>query len=412
MEIVTTIIKYGSIFFGIYVQIFLLFTYLGWGSKKNNKDEIVELNVNGYIPNVAVIVPCFNEESGVVRTIDSLLASDYPKQFLEIIVVNDGSTDKTWEILKKYNNFSNIKLYTKQNGGKYTALNYGIETTKADIVGCLDADSTIAHDSIRQSIGYFLRDPDTFAVVPTMTVENPKTFIQLIQKVEFEAMLYMREMFGRLNAIFVAPGPLTLFRREVFQKLGPYRHGYLGEDLEIAIRMQYHGMKITYGSKSRVYTFGMKNFKTLIKQRVRWTYAFLMNIKDYRGMLFNPKFGHLGLLILPFALFAIGITIILFPIAIYQLLYSLFEWVQLINIHAFPHLGSLDLFYVSPNTLTLLGVISVGFGLFATIIGRSMNNQNLLSFDLITIIIYPFVSMWWIIKTTWKIIRSEQITWR
>ena len=236
-----------------------------------------------------------------MRTVESLLNSEYPADKLQIIVVDDGSKDRTWEILQQYKNNPRVSLYTKSNGGKFTALNFGLERTTADIVGCLDADSTIAPDAIYQSMLYFLKDAETYAVVPTMTIHNPKNFIQLIQKVEFEGALYMREVFGRLGSLFVAPGPLTLFRKEVFEKLGPYRHGHLGEDLEIAVRMQYNHMKIVYGNKSRVYTFGMKTLKTLLKQRVRWTNSFLMNLKDYKMMVFNPAYGHLGLLVFPVA---------------------------------------------------------------------------------------------------------------
>ncbi len=409
LDSLLTAIKYGAVFSGIYVQVFLLFTYLGWGSGRPEEND--QMFPENNLPTIGVIVPAYNEEVGVVRTVESLLNSDYPNHKLQIIVVDDGSKDGTWTILQKYADNPRVSLYTKENGGKYTALNLGLEKTTADIVGCLDADSTIAVDAIRQSAKYFLRDPETKAVVPTMTVDNPKTLIQFIQKVEFESALYMREVFGRLGTLFVAPGPLTLFRREVFDILGPYRHGYLGEDLEIAVRMQFNNMKIVYGNNVRIYTFGMKTLKTLLKQRVRWTYAFIMNMKDYRAMLFNPKYGHLGLFILPIAILGIILAIILTPIAIVQIFKSGLIYTQPLIWGVHPKF-EFDPFYLNSKSLTILALIALVFAISTVLIGRSLNKQKLWSFDLWTIIIYPFISTLWMLKTFWKMMRSEKVTWR
>lgn len=409
MDSLLNIIKYGAVFSGIYIQVFLLLTYLGWGK---GRPEIPDhIYTDDELPTVAVIVPCWNDGAGVVRTFESLLASDYPKEKLHIIFVDDGSTDDAWEVVQKYKENPQISLYHKENGGKYTANNFGLQHTQAQIVGCLDADSTVAVDAIRRSAEYFMRDAETFAVVPRMTIEHPKTFIQILQKVEFEGALYMRETFGMLGALFVAPGPLTLFRREVFERLGPYRHGYLGEDLEIAVRMQCNKMKITYGNKVQVYTFGMKTFKTLIKQRVRWTYAFIMNMKDYRRMLLNPEYGHLGLFIFPVAIMGILIAVILTPLALFQLLQSLIQYIEPLAWGVTPTVH-LDSFYIPTNALGILGMIALVFVASSILLGRSLNNQKLLSWDLGTLIIYPFVSAWWMVKTMWKVARSEKVTWR
>lgn len=404
------VIKYAPVFLGIYIQIFLLFTYLGWGKEDTSSEDLLISDTD--LPTVGIIIPCFNEEVGVVRTIESLLNCDYPAEKMDIIVINDGSTDKTWDILQQYVNNPRVSLYTKENGGKYTALNLGLTKTKAAIVGCLDADSTIAPDAVRQSAYYFLRDPEAYAVVPTMTVENPQTFIQFLQKVEFEGALYMRQVFGQLGALFVAPGPLTLFRKEVFEKLGPYKHGYLGEDLEIAVRMQFNKMKLVYGSKSRVYTFGMKTVATLLKQRVRWTYAFIMNMKDYRGMLLNPQHGHLGLFIFPIAILGIAFAVILTPVALFKIGSMAWSYIQPIIWGVSPIPQSIDTFYINTEALSLLGIIALGFAAAAIFIGRSLNKQKLLSIDLLTLFLYPFVSALWMFKTLWKIIRSERVTWR
>lgn len=407
---ILAILKYAPVFLGIYIQLFLLFTYLGWGT--DNTDDAENNYTDDQLPTIGVIIPCFNEEMSVLRTVDSLLAADYPHEKLQILVVNDGSTDKTWEMVQKYAGNPRVFLYSKQNGGKYTALNFGLEKTNAAIVGCLDADSTIAPDALKQSAYYFLNDSAAYAVVPTLIVENPKTFMQYVQKVEFEGALYMRKVFGSLGALFVAPGPLTLFRREVFEKLGPYRHGYLGEDLEIAVRMQFNKMKLIYGNKVNVYTFGMKTLKTLLKQRVRWTYAFIMNMKDYRKMLLNPEYGHLGLFIFPIALIGIVLAVVMVPIALFNLIKSLWMYLHPVFWGMKPAIPHIDGFFLSTQSMSLLAIIAITFATAAIFIGRSLNKQKMLSIDLFTLCIYPFVSALWMWKTIWKMVRSERITWR
>jgi cellulose synthase/poly-beta-1,6-N-acetylglucosamine synthase-like glycosyltransferase len=413
---VVQILKYITIFFGLYIQVFFLLNFLGWGEE--NEEKVAKLEVlDNELPTVAVIVPCYNEQESVTRTVNSLLGAHYPKNKLEILVVDDGSKDSTWKIVQQYVNNPQIKLYTKQNGGKYTALNYGLERTDADIVGCLDADSTINPNSIMQSVKTFLADKEAMAVVPAMTVENPKSFVQIIQKIEFESFLYMKKVFGVLHSLFVAPGPLTLFRKEVFEQLGPYRHGYLGEDLEIAVRMQFNHMKLVYADYSHVYTKGMPTLKTLLKQRVRWTYSFVNNMYDYKAMLFNPRYGHLGLFILPVTTLGLVLGLLAVPLIVYGLAVTFVHYVQPLFLGAQPSalVPHFDAFYITTNALPILGIITLIFAFAAIIIGRALNHerkQALITPDILSFLVYPFVSAWWTYKTLWKIIRSQQVTWR
>lgn len=411
---VVQILKYVIIFFGLYIQVFFLLNFLGWG--RNEAEEVENFEVDdAKLPTVSVIVPCYNEEEGVCRTVESLLATGYPK--LQILVIDDGSKDKTWSIVQKYKTNPCVALYTKQNGGKYTALNYGLERTNADIVGCLDADSTIHPGSLMASVKTFLMDQEAMAVVPAMTVENPKSLVQIIQKVEFESFLYMKKVFGVLRSLFVAPGPLTLFRKEVFEKLGPYRHGYLGEDLEIAVRMQFNHMKLVYADYSHVYTKGMPTLKTLLKQRVRWIYSFVNNMYDYRAMIFNPRYGHLGLFVLPVTIVGLVLGLVAVPLIVYGLIGTFYTYIQPLFLGANPSVlvPQFDAFYFTTGALPILGIITLIFAFAAIIIGRALNHERkqwLISPDMLAFLAYPFVSAWWTYKTVWKIIRSQQVTWR
>lgn len=405
-------VNLGLVFIGIYVQIFLLFTYLGWGRKASAglKTDWAD----DELPTVGIIIPCWNEEKSVGRTFDSLFAADYPKDKLEIIFVDDGSTDNTWQAVQKYADHPQVRLYRKENGGKYTALNLGLEKATADIVGCLDADSTIEPDAIRQSAYRFLQDPETMSVVPAMTVENPKSLMQHIQKVEFESVIYLRETFSFLGALFITSGPLSLFRKEVFQKIGGYRFGFQGEDLEIAMRMQYNRMKIVFNRSTRVYTHGMRTWKTLLKQRVRWTYSFLMNAVEYRRMFFNPEYGHLGVFILPIGYLGNVAAVILIPFLVYNLAFGAWNLIHPIMLGIYPTFSApnLDPFFFSITALSVLGAIALVLGFVSIFIGRSMLRQKSLSLDLLAYVLYPFLSMLWTTKAVWKTVAGRTVTWR
>lgn len=112
-----------------------------------------------------------------------------------------------------------------------------------------------------------------------------------------------------MHAIHIAPGPFSFFRREVFDTIGIYKHAHNTEDMEIAMRMQKHGLKIAHAPRAVVYTSSPNTIKKLYKQRVRWVSGFLGNLMDYRRMLFNKKHGDLGLIVLPMALLSILLTI-------------------------------------------------------------------------------------------------------
>ena len=412
MHSVGDVIDLLVIFIGIYVQLFLFFTYLGWGAKK--KPEIKNVWSDSQLPTVGIIIPCWNEEKTVSRTLDSLLAADYPREKLEVIIVDDGSKDNTWEAVQKYASNPQIRMYQKENGGKYTALNFGIEKATASIIGCLDADSTIAPDSIKSSVYKFLDDAEVMSVVPAMTIENPQSLIQLIQKVEFESVIYLRQAFSFLGALFIASGPLSLFRKEVFERTGGYRHAYLGEDLELSMRMQFNHMKIIYNPESHVYTHGPKTWKALLKQRVRWTYSFFKNAADYKGMFFNREYGHLGMFILPVGWIGNVVTVLLVPFLVYNLGVALVHVIQplvwgVYPVLTMPSFGSL---FVGIGAISILGVIAIIFGFLGVMIGRSTINQKFWSLDLITYLLYPFLSMVWTVKATWKTIAGSVVTWR
>jgi cellulose synthase/poly-beta-1,6-N-acetylglucosamine synthase-like glycosyltransferase len=224
-------------------------------------------------PTVSIAVPCWNEGKTVEATVNSLLALDYPKDKLQIWVVDDGSTDNTWEIIQKFadkEKYPQLTVRHKENGGKHTVLNYVIENTQAEVFGCLDADSYVLPDTLKNMVREF-EDEKVMAVTPMLIVKDPKNLIQAMQSVEYNVGLIIRKIFSPINAIHVTPGPFSLFRKVVFEKIGGYRPAHNTEDMEITFRMQKNFMKIVSSTNAFVETSTPDTIKKIYKQRVRWT---------------------------------------------------------------------------------------------------------------------------------------------
>lgn len=410
MELIHQGFLYAALFLTLYFQIFLLLTYFGW-SKKEKYEGFTDNNM----PTVSIMIPCWNEEKTVKKTIESLLEMDYPKDKLFVVVIDDGSTDNTWQVVQEYAHHPQVRLLQKQNeGSKYAALNYGLDHIHTDIVGCLDADSRVDKQALRYSIIPF-SNPEIMCVVPSMVIDQPKTFWQHMQKPEYELGIYLRKVFSSLGSLYITPGPFSIFRRSVFDKIGYYNEAHHTEDLEIALRMQVNGMRIVHASDSLVYTHGPKTWPTLLKQRIRWNYGGLKNIlSDYRYMLFDKKFGNLGAFVLPVAMAANVIAIVMFPFIIWSLVHSIyltgFEWISRDFALKAP---SFDLFYFSNQSSGYLALILLCITMLIMYISRrNILRTRLFTFDLLTFFVYPFFSTWWLLRSVYNFITSKKSAWR
>ncbi len=285
------------LFASLYIQVFLIITLVEHRDSLKNKPRSAISHYND-LPTVSIIVPCFNEEATVIGTIDSLKKLNYPAEKLSILAVDDGSTDDTWSYLKKYENDPQIRIFKKENGGKHTAVNLGIEKSSSDIVGCLDADSFVHPEALNRIMPLF-SDPAVAAVTPAVRVRAPQNILEHIQHAEYNIGIFLRKMYSTFNAIHVTPGPFSMFRRSVFSVVGPFKSAYNTEDLEMALRLHKHNMKIENAEHAYVYTTPPSTVRALVKQRVRWTTGFLLNVRDYRHMLFSRKHGQIGTFTLP-----------------------------------------------------------------------------------------------------------------
>ena len=260
---------------------------------------------------VTIIIPAYNEEESIARTIKSALSLDYRRDKLEIIIVDDGSSDKTYEIAKKFVSKVNpmIKVLTKSNGGKGSALNLGIKHAKGDIIISMDADSFVKPDALKKMVPYFDNE-EVMAVTPSMGVYEPKGILQRVQQVEYYIGVFLRKSLATINAIHITPGAFSAYRKSFFLKHGGYAENNITEDLEIALRIQSKGYIIQNAPKSVVYTMAPKKFRELLFQRRRWYVGLMKNLWNYKH-LYGFKNGPLGTLVLPVAASTIILSVFL-----------------------------------------------------------------------------------------------------
>ncbi|MBI4448065.1 glycosyltransferase family 2 protein [Candidatus Woesearchaeota archaeon] len=285
-------------FVALYFSIFLLSIFL-FEPKVHLKDFKVW-------PKVSIIIPAWNEEICLTETIESVLAIDYPKKRLEVIVVDHGSTDKTGEIADSYNGqvfVLHLKRGLKDN--KAVAINAALKRVSGEFVACLDADSVVEPAALKEMLPYF--DADEVAVVtPIMLVKTPKNLLQKLQKYEYIVSILIKRIAAFINCIYVAPGPFSIYRTKILKQLGGFDEAAIAEDMEIVYRIQkenYVAKQCLHGGRS--YAEAPKSLKDLYAQRKRWYGGSISNLYQYRQMTLNKDYGDFGFFQMPRNIFGI-----------------------------------------------------------------------------------------------------------
>jgi len=379
------------------------------------KDDILPVD----LPTATIVIPCFNEEESIFGTVESLLALDYPKDKLKIMIIDDGSTDNSWNLMQKYKDHPLIELYKKENGGKHTALNYAISKSQSDIIGCLDADSFVSPNALKDIASYF-SNAETMAVTPAIKIHEPDNILRKVQKVEYDWGIFLRKMLSFVDALYVTPGPFSFFRREVFEKLGPYKKAHNTEDMEMAMRLQTHNYKIKNCHTAFVYTIAPHKFSKLFTQRLRWTYGFLKNVIDYKHLFFNKTQGNLGFFVLPVMIISAASTLWLTGSFVWHLFSRVNNWFlnwQAVNFNLRPlnifHIN-FEWFYLNTNIVTFVAIFSVILMITFVLLGRKISDGKIkLRTDLLYFfVIYPFIAPTWLVKSVYNIIMSKKTSWR
>ncbi|PJJ83764.1 glycosyltransferase [Mucilaginibacter auburnensis] len=272
---------------------------------------------------VSIIVPAYNEEVTVVKSLRSLLNIDYPE--FELIFIDDGSKDNTLKVVtEEFADEKRITILTKPNGGKASALNFGIAHAKYDFAVCIDADTQLKNDAVYHLMTYFT-DDEVGAVAGTVKVGNETNIITKWQSIEYITAQNMdRRAFDLINSITVVPGAIGAFRKSAVDEAGGFTSDTLAEDCDLTMRILKCGYIIRNAAEAVAYTEAPETLGGLLKQRFRWSFGVIQSFWKNRNALFNKKFKSFGMVGMPNILIFQIILPLFSPLADLMMIFGLF----------------------------------------------------------------------------------------
>jgi cellulose synthase/poly-beta-1,6-N-acetylglucosamine synthase-like glycosyltransferase/spore germination protein YaaH/peptidoglycan/xylan/chitin deacetylase (PgdA/CDA1 family) len=256
--------------------------------------------IAAYRPQVAVLIPAYNEEKVIERTIQGALDSDYPN--LRVIVIDDGSKDRTLEIARRAfaaeEAAGRVLILTRPNGGKAEALNFGLEHIgDAELFVGIDADTIIAPDAIARLVPHFL-NPNVAAVAGNAKVGNRVNLWTRWQALEYiTSQNFERRALNTMGAVSVVPGAIGAWRIEAVREAGGYHVDTVAEDADLTMALLRNGHRVEYEDLALAFTEAPTNANALMRQRFRWSFGILQAVFKHRGV-FARK-GALGFVALP-----------------------------------------------------------------------------------------------------------------
>ncbi|WP_226036115.1 polysaccharide deacetylase family protein [Aquibacillus saliphilus] len=249
-------------------------------------------------PFVSVIIPAYNEENVINKTIESILKSN--DQNLEVLVVDDGSKDQTsLAVSRMYDADKKVFLFQKTNGGKASAINLGIRKAKGDIFIAIDADTVVSPDSISMLIRHF-SDKNIAAVSGNVRVGNKKNLLTSWQHIEYVTGFNLeKRAFATLKCVPVVPGAIGAWRKQVVEDLGYFTDDTLAEDTDMTLKIIREGYKVEIDEQAYAYTEAPATIRDFLKQRFRWTYGTLQCFWKHKKAVGGIKHKSLGFIALP-----------------------------------------------------------------------------------------------------------------
>jgi peptidoglycan-N-acetylglucosamine deacetylase len=250
-------------------------------------------------PPVSVIVAAYNEEKVIANTLWDLLGSTYSGE-LEVLVIDDGSTDQTSDVVTDISNKDpRVRLLRQSNQGKALALQRGIQSASHDTLVMLDADTRFESGTIGRLVQP-LGDPSVAAVSGHAMVGNPRTFMARCQSLEYLSAFNLdRRAFHELGCITVAPGAVSALRRDRVIEVGGISTDTLAEDTDLTLTLHKAGYRIVYAPKAVAWTEAPETMSALVKQRFRWAFGTLQCLWKHSDLLFSLQHKSLGWFCIP-----------------------------------------------------------------------------------------------------------------
>ncbi len=406
-----SVLLYVTSYFGLFTAILFFLSFF------HNKKKLANPTPKD-LPGVTIAVPALNEQATIAATLKSLLQLDYPKKKMDIIVIDDGSTDKTYEIAMKFKKQypDRIRVFRKdKNSGKADSLNLALRHSRGELFGALDADSFVDQDCLKKMVGHFTKK-QIMAVTPSLKIHKPKGLWQNIQYIEYLIGVYLRKVFAYFGSIHVTPGPFTIFRKSFFDMYGGYDEDNLTEDIEVALRIQSKNYIIENSMDASVRTVGPRSFGALYHQRRRWYLGFVNNVLNYKS-LFSKKHGNLGLFVLPGAFISIFLVVALFLYLFFKTADYLYTGVlnlMAINFDLMPWLQfRFDPFFINLDPILILSMISLMTGVIVIYLAKKHSAEKggiKIAYVLYLLVYWAVFAFWWMVAFHAKI-RRKKVGW-
>jgi peptidoglycan-N-acetylglucosamine deacetylase len=265
---------------------------------------------------VSIILAAYNEEKVIRRTLQTLLNSTYP--FLELLVIDDGSTDRTAvEVETMMRRDPRIRLINQPNRGKWAALNNGTAQARGDILVTLDADTIFTPETVANLVRQFAVDPDgrLGAVAGVVRVGNrARNLLTRWQALEYLTQIGIeRSAYAQLGAVPIIPGACAAWRKAAVMEVGGYSNSTLAEDCDLTLSLHQARWRVSQDDEALAYTEAPDHADALLAQRIRWTFGTLQAIFKHRNMLLRRRYGWLGMAVLPYMGISVVVPIVFLP---------------------------------------------------------------------------------------------------
>jgi len=367
---------------------------------------------------ISVVITCYNEADTIGKAIDNLAANGY-SGLKKIVVVDDCSKDNSWEIIQKYEKkYPDLVMGVqtpKGTGCAAGAKNYGSKFVNTELIAFSDGDSFPEKGSIEKTIGFF-DDKKVGAVTSTVLVKNRTNLLLKLQAIEYIVIKFTRKLLEFIGSIYVTPGPLAIYRRSAFEKIGKFDAKNLTEDIEITWRLLYNGYDVKMSVPSKVYSVAPHTFKGWFRQRIRWNKGGVQTMIKYGGSFFRR--GMLGAFVLPFFVFSWFLGVFGLGVLIYRLAKAFIVRYLLTTYSVKAHAAILTLkdFNLVPSILIYMGLVlftlSLTFSLIALLSIREKKEFKrpgvfiFLVYEFFYLLTYPVI----LVVSAWELLRGRK-TW-